>query len=187
MEALGRWKNPLHDRQLYLSFLCLLLHVTVAEEKSEEEESEREKKEKRRETRLIRFSWRVGARGRRGERVAPWGGERTNGTWLYSKCRGMKWQFWRVTSASSSNIGSPLDIFPMGWESSPSLARVYGVTCTINRGPLYALMVLRDIFYGAEEILARDKDLPRVERLYIFVRVSCYYYFFALGCRFAME
>lgn len=56
MEALGRWKNPLHDRQFYLSFLCLLLHVTVAEEKSEEEESEREKKEKRRETRLIRFS-----------------------------------------------------------------------------------------------------------------------------------
>lgn len=38
----------------------------MAEEKSEEEESEREKKEKRRETRLIRFSWRVGARGRRG-------------------------------------------------------------------------------------------------------------------------
>ena len=50
-------------------------------------------------------------------------------------------------------------------ERELSLARVYGVTCTINRGPLYVLMVLRDIFYGAEEILIRDKDSPRVERL----------------------
>lgn len=49
MEALGRWKNPSHDRQLDLSFLCLLLHVTVPEKSGgRKKESEREIKKKKR-------------------------------------------------------------------------------------------------------------------------------------------
>lgn len=68
MEALGRWKNPLHDRQLYLSFLCLLLHVTVAEEKEiggRRKWKGKEGKKTRDEINSI-LAWRVGARGWRG-------------------------------------------------------------------------------------------------------------------------